>query len=100
MRTIHTLVAVVALATGAGCKNDTQKQADKVGDKQKEVVEARRDVAKQQRELDKARTDLADAKMQYANAVKDRLAKIDQKLDDLAARSDAASRDAAVRLRA
>jgi septal ring factor EnvC (AmiA/AmiB activator) len=105
MRTIHTLVAVLALSAGA-CKNDADKRADKVEtarkdvDKQQtDVAQARRDLNKQQRELDRAHTDLSAARVEYTNALKDRLAKIDQKLDDLAARTDAVARADADRLR-
>jgi chromosome segregation ATPase len=100
MRTIHTWVAVLALAAGgAACKSNVEKKADKVEDKQKDVVEARRDVANKQRDVQKQQNDLTDARAQYQTAVHDRLAKIDMKLDDLRARTDAASQSAATSLK-
>jgi septal ring factor EnvC (AmiA/AmiB activator) len=106
MRTIHTLVAVLAFSAGA-CKNETNKRADQVENarkdvdrQQNDVVHARRDLNQQQRELDKAHTDLAAAQTEYSNALKDPLAKNDQKLDDLAARPEATARADADRLRA
>lgn len=108
MRTLHVMFAALALAAAPACKNQTEKQADRVEkarddvkEQSKDVTEARRDVNRQQRELDRARVDLDDARIQYQNVLKERLATIDMKLDELATRTDAMARDevAALRLR-
>jgi hypothetical protein len=54
----------------------------------------------QQTELDKANADLADARVKYMAAAKERLTKIDARIDELGKRADAESRTTVTKLRA
>ena len=103
MRTMWTAATALMLVLGVGCKNrDTDHAADRVEnarndvqDKEKHEVEARRDLAKQQREVDNARGNLTQAREQYSMHLRDRLAKIDAKIQEDAQSSDAKLRDKA-----
>lgn len=53
----------------------------------------------EQVQVDKASEDLADARAKYVAAAKERLAKIDAKIDELGKRADAASAKAVAELR-
>lgn len=113
-----------ALLAGACKKNDSEKAMDRaassagkaqedvkdqakdirdeqkdVRDEQKDVAKEQQDVAKQQGEMNTAKTDLVQARDRYQDAAKQRLAKIDSDIQQLEARSDAAAKDAAKRLR-
>jgi hypothetical protein len=54
----------------------------------------------QQTELDKANAALVDARVKYMAAAKERLTKIDARIDELGKRADAESKATAARLRA
>jgi chromosome segregation ATPase len=103
-------ILATALAAG-GCK----KKQDDTGSAATEVKKTAEDVKDQAKDLDKtmtdknakpndidkanadlaaAKTDLAAAKDKYAITVKDRLAKIDIKIHELEARTDAKSKNA------
>jgi chromosome segregation ATPase len=103
-------ILATALAAG-GCK----KKQDDTGSAATEVKKTAEDVKDQAKDLDKtmtdkkattndldkaqgdlaaAKTDLVAAKDKYAITVKDRLAKIDIKIHELEARTDAKSKDA------
>jgi uncharacterized protein involved in exopolysaccharide biosynthesis len=54
----------------------------------------------EQAQVNEANVDLADARAKYIAAAKERLAKIDAKLDELGKRADAASAETVAKLRA
>jgi DNA repair exonuclease SbcCD ATPase subunit len=117
MRTmLWTSVLALSLAAG-GCK----KKQDDTGSAATEVKKTAEDVKDQAKDLDKtmtdknakpndidkanadlaaAKTDLNAAKDKYAITVKDRLAKIDIKMHELEARTDAKSKSALASLQA
>ncbi len=115
MRKTWTLLTVAALGLGFGCKNnDTDKSSDRVEhardnvkEQQKDVtnatnkeVQARREVNQQQRELQNARGDLAQARAQYTATIHDKLARIDQRINELSQSSEAKDRDKAAKAKA
>jgi len=51
-------------------------------------------------EIDKGNADLVDARARYTTAAKERLARIDARIDDLSQRADAESKEAVAKLRA
>lgn len=79
---------------------EVQKQRKDIGEERKEVVEERKDVAKERGELQQAQGELATAQVNYVAAVRERLARLDAKINDLSAKPDAKSKDAAIALRA
>jgi chromosome segregation ATPase len=111
-----------ALLLGGACKKDKNEEAsedfrksveevreqrDDLREAQKDVTEERKDVIEkdkevmqQQRELEAAKGQAAQAHANYVATLRDRLAKIDMKLQQLDARTDAKSKDAAIALRA
>ena len=120
-------MVAAALISGAGCKkrDDSGKAMDKaatsaakaqedVNEQRKDVAEEQKDVnkdrqdmakeqqdvAKQQAELNNANGDLAQARERYSVAAKQRLSNIDARIKELEMKADAASRDAATKLRA
>lgn len=121
-KTIWIAIASAALFAGACKKKDeTAKEMDRsastaskaqenVDDQVKDVQGAQKDlnkdmskdqadVNKQQGELDSAKADLNSARDRYRDAAKQRLAKLDDDIHQLEARSDAAAKDAVARLR-
>ncbi|MGE5186725.1 MAG: hypothetical protein ACM31C_31945 [Acidobacteriota bacterium] len=116
MRKTWTVLTVLALGLGAGCKNnkDTDKASDRVEnartnvkEQQKDVTnatnkeaQARRDVNQQQRELQSARGDLAQARAQYTATVQDKLARIDLRIKELSQSANAKEREEAAKAKA
>ncbi len=121
-KTIWIAIASAALFAGACKKKDesakemdrsaatASKAQENVDDQVKDVQGAQKDlnkdtskgqadVNKQQGELDSAKADLASARDQYRDAAKQRLAKLDDDIRQLEARSDAAAKDAVAGLR-
>ena len=96
-----------AATSASKAQENVQDQAKDIRDEQKDVAKDQQamgkdqaDVAKEQRELDSAKTDLVQARDRYREAAKQRLAKIDQDLQSLEARTDAAGKQMATDLRA
>jgi septal ring factor EnvC (AmiA/AmiB activator) len=104
----------VALLGGACKKSESEKAADQVRksveevrdqredvrEEQKDVAKEQKDVTKEQRELAEAQGELAKARANYVVTARERLARIDAKINDLERRADAKSKDAAITLRA
>jgi chromosome segregation ATPase len=121
-KTIWIAIASAALFAGACKKKDeTAKEMDRsattaskaqenVNDQVKDVQGAQKDlnkdmskdqadVNKQQGELNSAKADLASARDHYRDAAKQRLAKLDDDIRQLEARSDAAAKATVAKLR-
>jgi hypothetical protein len=122
-KTIWIAIASAALFAGA-CKkkdesakemdraaNTAAKAQENVDDQAKDVQSAQKDlnkdmskdqadVNKQQGDLNSAKADLASARDQYRDAAKQRLAKLDDDIHQLEARSESTAKDAAAKLRA
>ena len=116
MRTIlWTSTLALALATGA-CKKkqddtgaaatEVRKTAENVDDQRKDFDKAARDKDSTPKQLDKAEGDLAAAKSdlvaakdKYAVTARDRFAKIDIRIHELEARTDAKSKETVATLR-
>jgi predicted nucleic acid-binding Zn-ribbon protein len=117
MRTTLSIALVsIALAAG-GCKkkqddtgaagNEVKKTAENVNDQAKDYNKTAEDKDSKPKDLDKAQADLQAAKVdlvaakdKFTTTVKDRMAKLDIKINELAARTDAKSKQAAVDLKA
>jgi chromosome segregation ATPase len=122
-KTIWIAIASAALFAGACKKKDesakemdrsastASKAQENVNDQAKDVQSAQKDlnkdmskdqadVNKQQGELNSAKADLASARDQYRDAAKQRLAKLDDEIHQLEARSESTAKDAAAKLRA
>ena len=91
-----------AATSAQKAQEDVNKNAKDVRDEQKDVTKAENnlnkqesDVAKQQGELNAAETNLAQARDRFVTAAKDRLAQLDQKIQDLSARTDAKAKEVA-----
>ncbi len=113
---------IASLLLGGACKKDpTEKAEDQVRksveevreqredlreaqkdvvEEQKELTEEQKELMKQQRELEAAKGQAAQAHANYIAALRDRLAKVDMKIRELEARTDAKSKDAAIALKA
>jgi chromosome segregation ATPase len=96
-----------AQSTAAKAQEDVNEQRKDIKDEQKDVAEEQKDVNKeqmdvnkQQGELNQAQSELAQARERFSVAAKQRLHNIDNRIRELEARTDAAAKDAAVRLRA
>lgn len=79
---------------------DQQELAKDQRKDQQAMAKDQNDVAKQQGELDSARTDLVQARERFEVAAKQRLAKLDDKIHEVEANTDANARSAATSLRA
>ncbi|HMG54302.1 MAG TPA: hypothetical protein VK601_12485 [Kofleriaceae bacterium] len=95
-----------AATSAQKAQESVNDQAKDVHDEQKDVAKDQQamakdqgDVAKEQRDVDSAKTDLVQARDRYRDAAKQRLAKLDDDIKQLEAKSDAAAKDTAVRLR-
>ncbi|MGE0547159.1 MAG: hypothetical protein AB7R00_08890 [Kofleriaceae bacterium] len=81
-------------------RQDIQDEAAEAADKRNELSKEQGDVAAQGNELGQASKELAQARQQFKVSARDRLNKLDMKLNDLAMRTDASSKDVANQLRA
>jgi septal ring factor EnvC (AmiA/AmiB activator) len=99
------ILSAALLIGGCSKKSESQEAMDKASDQaakaRDEMQKERKDVddqqsrlVKEQAELDTAHTDLVQARAKYEQAAHDRLAAIDTRLHELAARSDAKARAA------
>jgi septal ring factor EnvC (AmiA/AmiB activator) len=99
---------ISAALLGGACKQDPSDQAadqvrksvEEVREQREDLREERKDVVEEQRELSKAEGELAKARANYIVTTRERLAKIDARINDLELRADAKAKDAAVGLRA
>jgi uncharacterized phage infection (PIP) family protein YhgE len=114
-KTIFWCSLITAALSGSACKKESsekpgeqvrksveevREQRKDVREAQKDVIEKQKEMMKQQRELTEAQGNLAKARVNYVTAARERLAKLDAKIDELEARGDAKSKDAAITLRA
>lgn len=79
---------------------EVREQREEVREEQKDVMEEQKDVTKEQRELAEAQGNLAKARANYITTTRERLARIDAKINELEARGEMKSKDAAITLRA
>ena len=108
-----------ALAFTGACKKSAEEKRDEaaedVRDKQQDLAntqrearediaeakkEANEDIAEAKKDVAEAKNDLADARDAWVRDNRDRLAKLDAKIDQLEAKGDAESKKQAARLRA
>ena len=96
----------VALLGGACKKSESEKAADQVRksveevrdqredvrEQQKDVAKEQKDVVKEQRELAEAQGELAKARANYVVTARERLARLDAKINDLERRADMKSK--------
>jgi len=95
-----------AATSAQKAQENVADQTKDVRDEQKDVVKDQQamakdqgDVAKEQRDVDSAKTDLVQARDRYREAAVQRLAKLDDDIHQIEARTDAAAKDTAARLR-
>jgi septal ring factor EnvC (AmiA/AmiB activator) len=99
---------ISAALMGGACKQDpseraadqVRKSVEEVQEQREDLREERKDVLKEQRELAKAEGELAQARANYIVTTRERLARMDARINDLELRSDLKAKDAAVGLRA
>jgi septal ring factor EnvC (AmiA/AmiB activator) len=99
---------ISAAFLGGACKQDpseraadqVRKSVEEVREQREDLREERKDVLEEQRELSKAEGELTKARSNYIVTMRERLAKIDARINDLEMRSDLKAKDAAVGLRA
>lgn len=113
----HLWIAIVsAVIAGTACKktddgidkaeerveearDNVNTQRGDLRDEMKDVEAEAKDVREENRDLAEAKADLAAARATYAAELRARLARVDARITELEGRSDADSKQAAVRLR-
>jgi chromosome segregation ATPase len=94
-----TLSLALAFAGGACKKNDVEQKGEAAAKAQEEVNEAREDVKEAQAKVAEEIDDLNEARVEFRRTATERLNKIDQRLSELAAKTDEKSTKAAQELR-
>jgi chromosome segregation ATPase len=80
-------------------ERDVAEEQRDVTEEQRDIPEERKDVKEEKSELGTAQAEFAQARTEYENAAKKRLATVDERLRELAARPDPEARQATERLR-
>lgn len=105
MRKLFSFTILSAALAASACKrtddhmdkagDQMQKAAEQVNDRGKDVASDRTDLTKHETDLDRANADLTRSKDEYVAAGRERLARIDARINELSARTDAKAHEEA-----